>query len=277
MFFRSVLAFAALISICAAAVAQAADRPVVLTLDGRPFARDRSAAVAHGGVLFVDVVDATKAFNGLLLLQTPGRARLETQGKIALFVVGTRRATFNGAPLTLPGAPFRRAGRMYVPLATVAKLTGARLVRIDAGHADLRVTFPGVSPSPAPASTSPAAVLAIVPSASAAADGLHVSVSVRNTLSRAYTLTFPSGARATFLLDRDGSTVWDSSAGKRYTQALSYVTLAPGQTVVFSDVWTKWSSRPAGRYQLRAQLMVRPPVLSSPISLGLISPEPSPT
>ncbi|MBV8601539.1 MAG: hypothetical protein JO359_08255 [Candidatus Eremiobacteraeota bacterium] len=245
----------------------AADTPVHLTLDGRPISEKTDVAVLHDGELFIDAVDFTRVANGLLVFEGKGTVKLAVRGHAATFSAGTRTARIDGKSVTLAHAPFERHGDLYIPFAAILKQSpGTTLHVIDKTHADVHLAVFNTVDTPL---ASPAVALAVIPTASAAADGLHVSVTIRNTLDVPYTLTFPTSARATFLVDRDGTTVWDSSGGKRFLQSLGQVTLAPGEAQTYADVWPGWSAADPGRYQLRARLELRTPLISSPVSLGV--------
>lgn len=251
----------------------AADTPVNLTLDGRPISRKPDVAVMRNGQLFVDVVDLTRVFDGFLVFEPGQTVKIAIRGHTGTFVAGKLAARVDGKPVTLPEAPFLRNGDLYIPIGVIlGRRTGISLAKLGPRRADLRVAaFAGASDGArASSSPTPALALAILPTATVAPDGLHVSVSVRNALDVPYVLTFPTSARAEFMVDRNGSTVWDSAQGKRFLQSFSSVTLAPDEAVSYSDVWTGWSTAGPGRYQLRARLMLKLPILSSPVSLGVV-------
>jgi len=115
------------------APAPAADAIVHLSFDGRPVDRGGGIAVNRGGVIYADVVDLSKAFDGLLTVH--GRSVVVTvKSTTATFTEGSRQATVQRTPLALRGVPFRRNGDLYVPLgAFVQRVAGARL-RFDARH-----------------------------------------------------------------------------------------------------------------------------------------------
>jgi hypothetical protein len=122
-------ALAALMAVAWALPSLAADVPYTILLDGRPLTPRSSGtgALARNGVVFVDVVVATKTFSGLLTFADAGNTvRLSIQHQTAVFRVG-KRAQFDGKVRVLPGAPFKVNGDIYVPLVTVARLGGATL------------------------------------------------------------------------------------------------------------------------------------------------------
>ena len=258
----------------AATLALAADTRVALTLDGRPISRKPDVALLRNGQMFVDVVDLTRVFSGFLIFEPGETVKIAIRGHTGTFRGGQRAARIDGKAVTLPEPAFLQNGDLYIPITVIlGKSTGISLVKLGPRRADLHVTAFAAAPTAEPRSLSrmtPALALAIVPTASVAADGLHVSVSVRNALDTPYVLTFPTSARAEFMIDKDGSTVWDSAQGKRFLQSISSLTLAPDEAVTYSDVWSGWSAAAAGRYQLRARRMLKSPVVSSPVSLGVV-------
>jgi copper amine oxidase-like protein len=113
-----------------AAPASAADKNVKLTLDGRPVDRAGGIAVAHGGVVYADVVDLVKVFNGLLTFH--GNAVEVTINAVtATFTAGSRTATLQQGSATMRGQVFRRNGDFFVPLDFfITRVAGAK-VQID--------------------------------------------------------------------------------------------------------------------------------------------------
>ena len=254
--------------------ALAADTRVNLTLDGRPISRKPDVALLRNGQMFVDAVDLTRVFSGFLVFEPEETVKIAVRGHTGTFHAGQRAARIDGKAVTLPEPAFLHNGDLYIPVSVIlGPQTGISLVKLGPRRADLHVAaFAPAATDAARSSGSitPALALAIVPTASAAADGLHVSVSVRNALDTPYVLTFPTSARAEFMVDKNGSTVWDSTQGKRFLQSISMVTLAPDEAVTYSDVWSGWSVAGPGRYQLRARLMLKSPIVSSPVSLGVV-------
>ena len=118
----------------------AADKAVTLTLDGRPVDRNGGIAVNRGGVIYADIVDLVKSFNGLLTFQ--GEAVVVSIGnKTATFTVGSRTMKLDQGSVVMRGATFKRNGDIMVPLdAFITRLAGAKL-KVDATqtHADIAV------------------------------------------------------------------------------------------------------------------------------------------
>ena len=110
-----------------AAPAGAAERIVKMTMDGRPVDRHGGIAVLRNGVVYADVVDLVKTFDGLLTFQGP--ATVVTIGPAtATFTIGSRTMKINDGAVTMRGPVFVRHGDPYVPLdAFIAHVTTARL------------------------------------------------------------------------------------------------------------------------------------------------------
>lgn len=120
--------------LCGTAIpAFAADGVVHLTLDGRPVDKHGGIAVTHAGTVFVDAIDMTKTFNGLVLLRSGGSATITIQGNTGAFVPGSPVAIVNGVKARI-AAPFMRGGDLFIPLNFfITRLTHAK-VRIDAAR-----------------------------------------------------------------------------------------------------------------------------------------------
>ena len=120
--------------------AAAADRPIALTLDGRPVDRSGGVALVHDGVIYADLVDLVKSFDGLLTFQ--GNAVVVSIGStVATFTNGSRTAKVNQGAVLMRGPAYMRNGDMYVPLDTfVTRVANAKL-RVNAArtHADIYV------------------------------------------------------------------------------------------------------------------------------------------
>jgi len=131
---------ALIFAVSLAAPAAAADRNVKLTLDGRPVDRQGGVAVLHNGVIYADVVDLVKSFNGLLTFQ--GTATVISIGaSTATITVGSRTMKLNGGALTMRGPVFVRNGDPYVPLDAFITQVAKAKVRVspDRTRADISV------------------------------------------------------------------------------------------------------------------------------------------
>lgn len=120
--------------------ASAADKTVKLTLDGRPVDRAGGVAVARNGVVYANLVDLVKSFNGLLTFQGAG-AVVSIGAVTATFTAGSRTAKVGEGAQTMRGQTFLRNGDLFVPLDFfVTQVAGAK-VKIDPSlsRADIRV------------------------------------------------------------------------------------------------------------------------------------------
>ncbi len=127
-------------AVATASPALAADRVVGLTLDGRPVDRAGGVAVLHNGVVYADVVDLVKSFDGLLTFQ--GNAVVVTiNGVTARFTTGSRTALINDGAITMDGAAFKRNGDVFVPLGAFITRVAQAKVRVNSArtHADIFV------------------------------------------------------------------------------------------------------------------------------------------
>jgi hypothetical protein len=97
------------------APASAADKTVKLTLDGRPVDRAGGVAVARNGLVYANLVDLVKSFNGLLTFQGSGVV-VTINGVTASFTPGSRTAKIGEGAQTMKGQTFRRNGDLFVPL-----------------------------------------------------------------------------------------------------------------------------------------------------------------
>ena len=101
--------------------------------------RRADIAVVRRGRLFVDAVDWTRAFNGLLIFEKHA-VRLTVRGHTVAYHVGSRTAYVDQQPRTIQSAPFERNGDIYIPIDTAIAVDGGlRLVWVNPRHADLHV------------------------------------------------------------------------------------------------------------------------------------------
>lgn len=268
------------------AAAVAADVPYAIFIDGRPLDAGHNSALNHRGVVFVNVVRAVKAFNGLLTFDRGGVVRVSIGTRMLTFTNGVRTATLDGIPLPLAGAPFRSLGDTYVPLAPVATLARARLTVDRRAHRAL-LTLGASEGYAAPAPTiatsgdiqpSPAQALTFATSATTDAEGLHARVDIGNTTPKPYTIDFPTSAQIAFVVSKNGAEIWNSTSAEAVPANVpSRLTIdARGSTTV-TENWAGFARLGAGRYTLRVRLLTANPIDTSPVSLGIATPGPSTT
>lgn len=127
-----------------AAPARAADAIVALTLDGRPVDTRGPSAMRHGGVVYGNVVNLVKSFDGLLTFQ--GNAVVVTiHGITGRFTEGSRTAIINDGAVTMSGRTFRYNGDIYVPLDTF--VTGVAKAKLSLNAAKTRADITVNSPT----------------------------------------------------------------------------------------------------------------------------------
>jgi hypothetical protein len=153
---------AAAVCLTSASAVLAADSIVKLTLDGRPVDRAGGIAVRHNGVVLADVIDLTKAFDGLLTFPNRNSVTVTLNGTTVRYRVGVKSAVVNDKVLPLRVAPILRNGDVFVPLAEFVNFGGAR-VALSSNRADIRINAnpaapafaaPGAAASPAMAAPS---------------------------------------------------------------------------------------------------------------------------
>jgi hypothetical protein len=126
------------------APAGAADSVVKLTLDGRPIDSRGPSAIKHGGVIYANVVNLVKSFDGLLTFQ--GNAVVVSiHGINARFTLGSRTATINQGAVTMRGQAFMLNGDWYVPLDTFILNVAKAKLRVNPAQTQADIL---VNPNP---------------------------------------------------------------------------------------------------------------------------------
>jgi hypothetical protein len=121
-------------------VALAKDEVLRITLDGRPLDARSPSGMVHHGVAFINVVRATRAFDGLLVFAKDSRSvRVTIRQHHAEFVIGQLDGMLLDRPTTFSAAPFSLYGDIYVPLTAIAVLADARL-SVDVRRHTARLT-----------------------------------------------------------------------------------------------------------------------------------------
>ena len=121
----------ALVLALGGAPASAADKNVKLTLDGRPVDRAGGVALARGGVVYANLVDLVKSFDGLLTFHGSGGVIVTINGVTATFTAGSRTAKIGEGAQTMKGQTFLRDGDLYVPLDFFVTQVAHAKVKID--------------------------------------------------------------------------------------------------------------------------------------------------
>ena len=135
----TIAAVLAAIALFTGPAVRAADMRVTLTLYGRPISTRPATALMRGGVLFVDAVDMTRVFDGLLVFERNG-IRISVRGHSESFRVGQHLAVVDQTNVKLQAAPFDYNGDIFVPLSTIIDADPAlRLTWVNQHHADLHI------------------------------------------------------------------------------------------------------------------------------------------
>jgi hypothetical protein len=126
---------ALVIALGAPAPVSAADKVVKLTLDGRPVDRGGGVAVAlaRNGVVYANLVDLVKSFNGLLTFQGAG-AVVSIGAVTATFTAGSRTAKVGEGAQTMRGQTFLRDGDLFVPLDFFVTQVARAKLKLDPAH-----------------------------------------------------------------------------------------------------------------------------------------------
>ena len=122
------------------APARAADTIVKLTLDGRPVDRSSGSAILHGGIVYGNLVDLVRSFDGVLTFQHDVTV-VSVNGATATFTVDSATAKLGVATVPMRGPVFIHDGDVFVPLEFfITRVVNAK-VRIspDQSRADIYV------------------------------------------------------------------------------------------------------------------------------------------
>jgi hypothetical protein len=260
----------------------ATDTVYGVLIDGRPLDAKRKSALNHGGVTYINVVRAVKAFDGLLTFGRSGQIRVSINGRTLRYRIGRLTAILdNSSTIALRGAPFVRAGDTYVPLASIVTLaagryavdTHRRLVYLSLQHGVGYEAVPTMPPDlPDDVSDlSPLQALSIKPSATADATGLHARAEITNTTEKPYVLSFPGSDQFVLVVARNGSEVWTSPPTEG-TGVPSTFRLDPGASTTVAADWPGFAKSGPGRYSLRLRLVKAIPIDSAPVSLDTLAP-----
>lgn len=118
-----------------------AEANVALTFDGRPLDRHVGASVVRGGVVYADVVDLTRALDGVLSYPTKTSVEILVNGNVGTFTVGSPTMALNRGRVKIEGAPFVHNRDIYVPVRAFAERIAQHRVTMNATHtrADIHV------------------------------------------------------------------------------------------------------------------------------------------
>jgi hypothetical protein len=136
--FACALSLGGLLSVTGSVSAK--DAVLRVVLDDRPLDAKVPTGLIHDNTAFIDVVRATKAFDGLLTFgKNDHSVNVTIRSRTAQFVVGSRHGSVAGVSTVFTGAPFNLYGEVYVPLTAIAKLANAGLT-VDLKRGVARLT-----------------------------------------------------------------------------------------------------------------------------------------
>lgn len=129
------------------APALASDRPLSVTIDGRPITRGTSMARIHNGVAYANLTELVRTYNGIVTT-TRGATTVTVRTRRATFVPGSSSVVLNDGKLPLRDPAFMDRGALYVPLAFFVKRVGGGRIAIDRGMktADISIAVDPVTP-----------------------------------------------------------------------------------------------------------------------------------
>jgi intracellular proteinase inhibitor BsuPI/copper amine oxidase-like protein len=230
-----------------------------------------------------------------------GQIRWDEASRVAVVVYRGHRLEVSEAAhaLRLDGQPLRGAlvprtarGQLLVPLAAVERLFSVRGQWLPGRH---RLSFAALR-KPAAVIGRAASGVVRPPAAdtrqATAGSGLlltltadrktysvgapvRLSMSISNPARTTIALQFSSGQHYDFEVRRGRETIWRWSAGRMFTQALTTLTVGPGERRVYSETWNQRDNNgqpvPAGTYTAIATLttMTRPQPQSQPLTLRI--------
>jgi hypothetical protein len=262
--------------------ASAAGAAVRIAYQGQVVTTSAPVVRSAGGTL-VPLRATVGALGGELRWNAAAKTVVVEHGGRRLEVAqGRRGSRLEGRALTGPMAPRRVQGQLLVPLAVVDRLFGVRgewlpgqrLLRFaaaggpgqggrgagmnegqPAGGVQLRLTSDRATyPVGAP---------------------VALTLAVINAGRAPVTLQFSSGQKYDFEVRRAGQVVWRWAADRMFTQALTSMTLAPGERKAFTETWKQVGNDgqavPAGSYEVVATLttMEKPQPRSTALTLRI--------
>jgi intracellular proteinase inhibitor BsuPI/copper amine oxidase-like protein len=195
---------------------------------------------------------------------------------------GSRGARLDGRVLTGALAPRMAQGQLLVPLAVVDRLFGVRgqwlpaqrLLRFAAAGGSGRGGGQVGMKDGQPAGGVQLRLTSDRPAYPASAP-VVLTLTVTNAGRAPVTLQFSSGQKYDFEVRRAGQVVWRWAAERMFTQALTSMTLAPGERKTFTETWKQVGNDgqavPAGSYEVVATLttMEKPQPRSAALTLRI--------
>lgn len=273
------------------ATAAGALAPVRVAYEGR-VVRTSAPVVASGPGTLVPLRAVCEALGGQLQWDSATqRAVVRFLGRRLEVDEQAHTVRLDGRPLSGVISPRTARGQLLVPIAAVERLFGVRGRWLPGQHVlsfaalperpgaagDGRPNAERPAPNtepPAPASGLQLRLTSDHPSYPVGAP-VVLTLTVTNPARSPVTLEFSSGQKYDFEVRRAGQVVWRWAADRMFTQALTSLTLGPGERLSFSERWNQKDNQgqqvPAGTYEAVATLttMGRPQPHTAPITLRI--------
>jgi hypothetical protein len=259
-----------------------AGAPVRVVYQGRSVSTT-APVVRHSPGTLVPLRATMEALGGSARWDSRTRSAWATHGDRRLQVnPGSQTMALDYRTLTAYPLPRVEEGQLLVPMQAIERLCGVRGRWLPAQRLLRFTAAPGrgggggatVMDHGQPAGGGQLRLTTDRPAYPAGAT-VALTLTVTNAGSAPVTMQFSSGQKYDFEVRRAGQVVWRWAADRMFTQALTNLTLAPGERKVFTETWKQQDNQgqvvPAGTYEVTATLttMERPQPRTAPLTMRI--------